>query len=63
MSKLVAAFSTFVMEEACDDYSVSFRDGDPRETFFDSFNAIFDSKPSFCEMLDVLMIKISEISP
>ena len=40
------------MEEATQNYLVSFRDGDPRETFFDSFNATFDKNKHFNEILN-----------
>ena len=36
---LLVDFCRYVMTEATSDYSVSYRDGDPRETFWDAFNA------------------------
>ena len=51
------------MEEATENYHISFRDGDPRETFFDYFNSTFDIDPNFCELLGNLMQKIEQMSP
>ena len=61
--KLIGNFSRFIMEEATENYNISFRDGDPRETFFDYFNSKFDSDANFCEMLNLIMEKIEQMSP
>ncbi len=62
VERTIKDFVTYVMEEATQNYYVSFRDGDPRETFFDSFNAHFEQDSHFNEMFLLMQQKIGEIS-
>ncbi len=59
---MILEFVKFVMEEATQNFYISFKDGDPRETFFDSFNAHFETDSHFNEVFLLLTSKISDIS-
>ena len=59
---MILEFVKYVMEEATQNFFISFRDGDPRETLFDSFNAHFEADSHFNEVLLLLTSRISEIS-
>ena len=60
---MIGDFAKFLIEEATQNYHISFRDGDPRETFFDSFNSQFDTDQGFCDLLNLIVHNIEQISP
>lgn len=55
-------FVVYVWDEACQDYMISFKDGDPQETFYDSFNSVFDCDKEFEQLVKHLVERIGELS-
>ena len=58
---MVADYICYVWDEAMKDVLVSFKDGNPEDTFYDFFNAKFDKNRDFEAYLNQLIDEISTL--